>query len=254
VVSFEWRGKSEDPRWRAIWQWANTIASIGAPFIWGVALANFLHGVPLDSQGDYAGDFLDLFSAYTVFAGLAVVLLFAFHGASFLTLRTTGGLCDRAAEAARRLAVPSAIAVAGLLVWTVAVAADRNDKDLFPPVLPAALGVLVLLLAVVFVFVRRSGWGFAMTALATVAMVATIFTSLYPRVLVSHPEFANSLTISGASSSHYALKVMTIAALILTPVVLHYQAWTYYVLRARIGGESVSTPVEALAPKRPPAG
>ncbi len=66
VVSFEWWSKGDDPRWRTAWQWANTVGSIGAPFIWGVALANFLHGVPLDAQGDYAGDFLDLFSAYTV--------------------------------------------------------------------------------------------------------------------------------------------------------------------------------------------
>jgi cytochrome bd ubiquinol oxidase subunit II len=104
---------------------------------------------------------------------------------------------------------------------------------------------------------RRSGWAFVMTALGTVLAVATIFTSLYPRVLVSHPEFANSLTISNASSSHYALKVMTIAALILTPIVLLYQAWTYHVLRARVGGgEVASNPVEALAPRpdKPTAG
>ncbi len=49
--------------------------------------------------GDYAGDFWDLFSAYTVAAGLAVVLLFAFHGATFLTLRTTGELAARAEHA-----------------------------------------------------------------------------------------------------------------------------------------------------------
>jgi cytochrome bd ubiquinol oxidase subunit II len=257
VVSFEWREKSEDPRWRKTWQWANTVGSVGASFIWGVALANFLHGVPLDSQGDYSGDFLDLFSAYTVFAGLVVVLLFAFHGATFLTLRTSGELCERAAHAARRLAVPAFVGVAAFLAWTVAVGVDRNDKDVFPPVLPAALGALVLLLAVALVFGRRSGWAFVMTALGTVALVATIFTSLYPRVLVSHPEFANSLTISNASSSHYALKVITIAALILTPVVLLYQAWTYYVLRARVGGgEVASNPVEALAPRpdKPRAG
>ena len=106
VVSFEWREKSENPRWRATWQWANTVGSIGAPFVWGVALANFVNGVPLNSSNDYAGDFWDLFSPYTVFAGLAVVLLFAFHGACYLTLRTTGELCERAARAARRLAVP----------------------------------------------------------------------------------------------------------------------------------------------------
>jgi cytochrome bd ubiquinol oxidase subunit II len=256
VVSFEWWSKSEDPRWRTAWQWANTVGSVGASFVWGVALSNFLHGVPLDGQRDYAGDFLDLFSAYTIFAGLVVVLLFAFHGATFLTLRTSGDLCERAARAARRLAVPAFVGVAAFLAWTVAVAVDRNDKDVFPPVLPAALGALVLLLAIVLVFGRRSGWAFVMTALGTVALVATLFTSLYPRVLVSQPEFANSLTISNASSSHYSLQVITVAAAILMPIVLLYQAWTYHVLRARVGGHAISSPIEALAPKpsKPPPG
>jgi cytochrome d ubiquinol oxidase subunit II len=251
VVSFEWREKSEDSRWRATWRWANSVGSVGAAFVWGVALANFVHGVPLNSSGDYAGDFWDLFSLYTVFAGLTVVLLFAFHGASYLTLRTTGGLCERAGHAARRLAVPAAVAVGALLLWTVAVAHDRNDKDVFPPVLPAALGIAVLALAVFFVYMRRSGWAFAMTALGTLGLVATIFTSLYPRVLVSHPDFANSLTLSNAASAHYTLKVMTIVALIFTPIVLLYQGWTYYVFRARVGGERpAGSPVEALTTGR----
>jgi cytochrome d ubiquinol oxidase subunit II len=69
---------------------------------------------------------------------------------------------------------------------------------------------------------------------------------LYPRVFVSDPDFGNSLTVSGASSSHYALGVMTVAALILTPILLLYQGWTYYVFRARVGGEEVESPVELL--------
>jgi cytochrome bd ubiquinol oxidase subunit II len=250
LVSFEWRSKSESPRWRAVWQWVNTVASVGAPFIWGVALANFLRGLPLDAQGDFTGNVLDLFSPYTVFAGLAVVLLFAFHGASFLTLRTTGELCDRAAHSARTLGIPAALGAGAFVAWTVALGVDVNDKDLFPPILPAALCFGALALAAALAFARRSGWSFAMTALGTAMLVATLFTSLYPRVLVSRPEFANSLTIENASSSHYALKVMTVAAVILTPVVLLYQAWTYYVFRARVGGEQpASSPVEALARK-----
>jgi cytochrome d ubiquinol oxidase subunit II len=97
-----------------------------------------------------------------------------------------------------------------------------------------------LLLAVAFVFNGRSGRAFAMTALGTIAAVATLFTSLYPRVMVSDPDFANSLTVESASSSPYALKVMTIAALILVPIVLLYQGWTYYVFRRRLGGETTS--------------
>jgi cytochrome d ubiquinol oxidase subunit II len=128
-------------------------------------------------------------------------------------------------------------------------AVDTNDKDPFPPVLPALVCFGAVALAVGLAFARRSGWSFAMTALGTVTLVATLFTSVYPRVLVSRPEFANSLTIENASSSHYALKVMTIAAVILTPVVLIYQVWTYYVFRARVGGEQPASPVEALARK-----
>jgi len=90
VVSFEWRGKGHSPRWRAVWTTANVVGSVGASFLWGVALANLVHGVPLDSDGGWAGSFADLFSAYTVFAGIVVVLLFAFHGATFLAVRTTG--------------------------------------------------------------------------------------------------------------------------------------------------------------------
>jgi cytochrome bd ubiquinol oxidase subunit II len=249
VVAFEWREKSDDPRWRSTWRWANTVGSIGAPFVWGVALANLVHGVPLNSDGDYTGDILDLFSAYTVLAGLATVALFALHGATFLTLRTNGDLCSRAAALARRLAVPVAVLLGAVLAWTVAVGVNRNGKDVFPPVLPAALGVGALVLAVVFTMRHRSGWAFVATAAAAALWVATIFTTLYPRVLVSHPSFSNSLTISDAAAAHYALSVITVVAAILTPVVLLYQGWTYHVFRARLGGEPpVSEPVEGLEP------
>jgi cytochrome d ubiquinol oxidase subunit II len=235
VLSFEWRGKGHSERWRGAWTWANTIGSVGAPFLWGVALASLLRGVPIDSGGDFTGDVLDLFSLYSVAAGIAVVVLFAFHGATFLTLRTSGDLCERAAAAAHRLAFPASALGAVALVWTVAIAIDRNDKDLFPPVLPAALGIAALALAVAFVLGRRSGAAFAMTGLGVILLVATLFTSLYPRVMVSSTDFANSLTIESAASSGYALKVMTVVALTITPVVLLYQAWTYYVFRRRVG-------------------
>jgi cytochrome d ubiquinol oxidase subunit II len=236
VVSFEWRSKSETPGWRSVWTWANTIGSAGAALVWGVGLANLVYGVPIDSSGDYAGDFWDLFSPYTVFAGIAVVLLFAFHGATFLTLRVHGELHARAQRAARVVAVPAVLVAAAFLVWTVAVAMDRNDKDLFPPALPAILGIAALALSLFFLRVGRAGGAFTMTALGTIALVATLFVSLYPRVMVSSADFENSLTVDGASSSHYALTVMTVVALIFVPIVLLYQGWTYYVFRHRLGG------------------
>jgi cytochrome d ubiquinol oxidase subunit II len=247
VVSFEWREKGRSPRWRAVWLWANALGSTGIALVWGIALANLLHGVPLDSDGDYAGDLADLFNGYTVFAGLTFVLVFAFHGATFLTLRTTGDLCERARRAARVLAVPAVAVGAGFLIWTVAVAVDRNDKGVFPPVVPAAIAIAALAAAALLVYVGRSGLAFTMTVLGTAATVATLFTGLYPRVIVSSPNFANSLSVADAASAHYTLAVMTVVALIVTPVVLLYQGWTYYVFRARVTGEDVQPPTEALA-------
>jgi cytochrome d ubiquinol oxidase subunit II len=254
VVSFEWRGKSESPRWRAVWTAANVIGSAGASLVWGVGLANLVYGVPLNSSGDFAGDFWDLFSAYTVFAGIAVVLLFAFHGATFLTLRTTGELHERAVRASRRLSIPAALVAAAFMVWTVAVAVDHNDKDVFPPVLPAVIAIAALLLAVLLGLIGRSGWSFVATALGTIAAVATLFTSLYPRVMVSNPDFQNSLTIDNASSAHYALTVMTVVALVFTPIVLLYQGWTYYVFRRRLGHDAPTSPEAApVVPSEEPA-
>src|SRR5215471_12189763 len=242
VVSFEWRGKSESPAWRAAWLWANAVGSFGAALIWGIGLSNLLYGVPIDSSGNFAGTFSDLFNGYTVLGGVTLVVLFAFHGATYLTLRTTNDLCRRAASAARGLSIAAALVAAGFLSWTVYVAVHHNDKNVFPPVLPAALAIAAVVLAVVFVFVRCSVWAFVMTAFATVLWVATLFTSLYPRVMVSSPNFGNSLTVDGAASAHYTLVLMSVVAAIFVPLIILYQAWTYHVFRARVGGEEVGAP------------
>jgi cytochrome d ubiquinol oxidase subunit II len=246
VVSFEWREKGEGERWRHFWLWTNAIGSTAIPLIWGIALSSLLHGVPLDSSGDYSGTFWDLFNAYTIVGGIAFVLVFTFHGANYLTLRTTGDLYERAKRAARRSAIPAVVVGGGYLIWTVAVAVDRNDKDVFPPVLPAVIAIAAFALAAVLVYIGRSGLAFASSAVGTLSIVATLFVSLYPRVLVSSPDFGNSLTVSDAASEHYTLVVLSVVALITVPIVLLYQGWTYHVFRARITGEEIHSPAAAV--------
>src|SRR6266550_706991 len=208
--------------------------------------------VSFDSEGNYTGTFWDLFSVYTVLAGIAFVLLFAFHGASYLTLRTSGDLLGRARRAARTLGVPAIAVGAAFLIWTVVVAADQNHKGVFPPVLPAVIAIGALALAGFFVYTGRSGFAFVMTALGTLAAVATLFTGLYPRVMLSSSSFGNSLSVSNAASVHYTLVVLTVVALVLMPLVLLYQTWSYYVFRARVGGQQVRLPGDAAA--QPTAG
>jgi cytochrome d ubiquinol oxidase subunit II len=247
VVSFEWREKRDGARWRTAWLWLNTIGSVGASFVWGVALANLLHGVPLNSSHQFSGDFLDLFSGYTVLAGVTMVCLFALHGATYLNLRTVGDFRERAGATAWRLCAPALVLAVAFVGWTVVIAHDRNQRGVLPVAVPAALVAAGLLLAIGCLRARRDGAAFAMTTLAAIGIVATIFTGLYPRVLVSRPTFANSLTISNAATGHYALKVITIVAAIFVPLVLAYQSWTYYVFRKRLAGDPVPTPVNVAS-------
>jgi cytochrome d ubiquinol oxidase subunit II len=107
----------------------------------------------------------------------------------------------------------------------------------FPPVLPAVIAIAALVSAAALAHLGRSGLAFALTALGTLSAVATLFTSLYPRVMVSDPSFGNSLTVSNASSAHYTLAVMSVVALIVAPLVLLYQGWTYHVFRHRLGDD-----------------
>ena len=251
VVSFEWRGKAESPGWRAVWAWLNTSAAVGLPLIWGIALSSLLQGVPVSSAQEFTGTFWDLFSPYTVVAGVAFVLLFALHGAVLLTLRTTGDLHARAMRTAARLALPVALVGAGFLAWTLVVGIQKNDQDVFPGIVLAVLAAATAVGAVVLTHRRREGLAFASTAATIVLAVVLLFTELYPRVMVSSTSSADSLTIANASSGHYTLTVMSIVTIVLLPVILLYQAWSYHVFRARLGKSgAVANPVDLLAPRR----
>ncbi len=102
-----------------------------------------------------------------------------------------------------------------------------------PGLVPIA-SMVALLLAGYFINRKRYGWSFAMTGIAIALTVATTFLIMFPRVMISTTNPAYSLTIYNASSSAYTLQVMSIVALIFVPIVLAYQAWTYYVFRQRV--------------------
>jgi cytochrome d ubiquinol oxidase subunit II len=92
---------------------------------------------------------------------------------------------------------------------------------------------------VLFAAGEREGFAFASTAGAIIAVTFTLFWSLYPNVLPSTTDPAFSLTTTNASSTHYTLQIMTWVAVAFTPIVLVYQAWTYWVFRKRIGRTSI---------------
>ncbi len=95
-VSFEFWGKVASERWRTTWEWALCISSGAAALLFGVAWANFVHGVPMGPDHVIHASLFDLLHPYALLGGLVTLTLFLTHGAIFLRLRTKGELADRA--------------------------------------------------------------------------------------------------------------------------------------------------------------
>ncbi len=232
-VAFEFRGKLESARWKSAWDWAAFLGSGIPALLWGVAFANFVHGVPVDASMHYYSNFFELLNPYALVGGLVSLFGFTLHGAIFLTLKTGAPLSDEARSLAWKAWIPTVAALAVFTVLTYFETDILTKVGVDPGVVPVG-AVLTLLVAGYLVRIKRDGWAFFTMALAIVLSVATIFLLLHPRVLVSSLNPAWSLTIQNSSSSPYTLQVMTTVALIFVPIVLAYQGWTYWVYRKRI--------------------
>jgi cytochrome d ubiquinol oxidase subunit II len=228
-ISFEYRGKVASPRWRHTFDGLMTGGSLVAPLLIGLALGDLLHGLPIDKSQEYTGTFWTLLQPYGIYTGVTLVALCVLHGSTFLGLKTTGGLRQQATRLAHRAAPVTGLLVLGFAIWTHV----SSGKGVLPN--PVEIAAVLAVFAATWLATENSvGWAFASTTVAMALTVLSIFTELYPRVMVSSTNPAYSLTISNTASGSYSLKLMTIVVVIFLPVVLLYQAWTYYVFRQRI--------------------
>jgi cytochrome d ubiquinol oxidase subunit II len=241
-VSFEYRSKSNNPRWRTTWDWTLTIGSLVLPLVIGIGLGDLLAGLPIDQHGTYTGSFWGLFTGYGVWFGLTLLALTLAHGAMYLCLKTTGVVQARAQRLAGPLSLIASLFVIGLAIWTHV----QSGRGVLPSPLQV-LAILLIIAAAWSIHDRHSGWGFAATTAAIGATVASFFVSLYPNVMISSTNKSYNLTVANSAAGHYSLSVMTVVAVIFAPLVIAYQAWSYYTFRTRIKGPPVEVPSESPA-------
>jgi len=232
-MAFEFRHKRDDARWTTWWDRAIFWGSALPALLWGVAFADFVHGVPIAANATWTGNFFDLVKPYALLGGVSTLLLFTLHGATYLGLKTDGAIRDRAHAIATRLAPVTFLAVTGFLLWTYQTAHTMHHEGLVPPLLPI-VGILALAGVSWLVREKLEGWAFLATAIVIVAFFSTLFLNLYPNVLISSVSPHFDISIVGAASHRYTLEVMSWVALIFTPLVLLYQSWTYWIFRKRV--------------------
>ncbi|MFG1959959.1 cytochrome d ubiquinol oxidase subunit II [Nonomuraea sp. NPDC049028] len=227
-VAIEYRGKRSSVTWR---RWCDAGIAIGSfvpALLWGVAFANIVRGVRLNSHHDYVGTVGDLLNPYALLGGLTTLFLFVTHGAVFVALKTSGEISRRATTLALQSGGVAALLAVIFLVWTQFHGGGPGT------VILAALAALSFVAALGAVAKGRQGWAFLLSAVAVGVTVICLFAVLYPNVLPSTVNPAYSLTLQNAASTPKTLGIMTRIAAIFLPLVVLYQSWTYWVFRHRI--------------------
>lgn len=247
VCAIEWRSKLNDPRWRNVTDWGHTIGAWVPAVLWGVTFANFVQGMHVevvDGNHQLTGGIVSLLTPFTLLGGAVSALVFLTHGTVFLALKTDGDVRLRAGHLARRLSVVSLVVAGGWALW--AQLAFSTTPISWAPLAVALLGATGVVVAT---RADREGWAFTLNAVAIAAAVALVFCIMFPNVMPSSLNPAWSLTIDAAASTQATLTVLSVVALLLVPVVLLYQGWTYWVFRKRLSTSHIGAD-EGLHPTR----
>ncbi len=271
-VGFKYRSKRESARWRNNWDWALFIGGFVPSLIFGVAVGNVLQGVPFrfdpaDMRIFYEGSFFGLLNPYALLCGLLSVAMLIMHGASWLVLKASGPVAERARGygSLAALAVIVLFALDGtflaLGVNGYNITSEINPAGPSNPLLKTATHdgswlanygtypwmmiapVLGLLAAAAALLAMRAKWEVAtllFSKLSIFGIISTVGLSMFPFILPSSLDPNSSLTVWDASSSHTTLFVMLVVTVIFLPIILAYTAWVYKVLWGKVDEASVN--------------
>jgi len=232
-ISFEYRSKQPDQAWRSRFDWMIAIGSFLAALLLGTAFANLLNGVPINEKMIYTGNLFTLLNPYGLLGGLTTTAVFLLHGANFLVLKLEAGeLKDRTVNASKKIWIVASILYIALGVYTYI--NNFWNKEIIDPGIIPITAVAALLLTGTFINRKHEGWAFLSTGLNIILTQVAFYMMMFPNVMISSTDPAYNLTIYNASSTQYTLGVMSIIALIFVPLVLMYQAWTYWMFAKRV--------------------
>lgn len=232
-VAFEYRSKHPSAKWKSIWDWSIFLGSLLPPFLLGVLFANFIQGLPVDQDMNMHAGLFDIVNVYTVVGGLAFLFLSYMHGLMFIQLKTDEDIRERAHKQAMKLFFVTALVVV-LFIGLTAVYTDVFNTRGWLLIPVYGLAVILYLAIYPLLKNKKEGLSFTFSGLVLLLVTSSFFIGLFPNAVISTLDPAYNISIYDAASGAYSLKVMTIVAAIMVPIVLGYTIWSYYVFRKRV--------------------
>ena len=157
-VAIDFRSKGDSLKWRNTWDWLFFFGSILPALLFGVAVSNFLTGVPINENMEFVGNLFTLITPFTLLGGLVFVAVFAFHGSLFLSLKSGE---EEINQRVKKLSPKIGLVMLILTVAWVGMAALKTSLlSSVPAVAAAVVAAVCLILAVVSQVKGKSGRGF----------------------------------------------------------------------------------------------
>lgn len=236
AVAIDFRSKQPMRWWRQMWDISFSVSSIVSSLLIGVALGNIAWGVPIDERGEFAGSFFGLLHPYALLVGVTTVALFMMHGAIYVVMKTEGDLQTTIRGWINNTIIFFIICYATTTMVTLLYVPHMVDNIRDYPVL--FLLPLLNMLAIANIpreiHHGRDFRAFLSSCASVAALLALFGVGMYPDLIFSRPDAANSLTIYNAASSQKTLKIMLIIAALGMPMVIAYTTSIYWIFRGKV--------------------
>ena len=236
AVAIEFRSKQPMHWWRQMWDVGFSLGSLLSGFLIGVAMGNIAWGIPLDDRHEFTGTFGSLLHPYALLLGVTTVALFMMHGAIYALIKTEGELHNKLRGWVNNCIIFFVICyvtttMATLLYVPHMAARVRANPWLFS----IALANMLVIANIPREIHHGRDWrAFLSSCLAMTALMTLFGLEMYPNLVFSNPDNANSLCIHNAASSPRTLRIMLTIALIGMPLVLAYTVSIYWIFRGKV--------------------
>lgn len=242
AVAIEFRSKQPMKWWRTTWDVLFALASFVIAFALGSVLGNLIHGIALDQEGEFIGDFQSLLQPYALLVGLLTVACFFMHGSIYLVMKTEKELHDKLRSYVNPAIIFFIIVFALTTITTLIYFPHMTETIKERPVFFIITIVNILAIANIprEIFHGRDGLAFISSCVNIICLLALYGVGTYPNVVkaINNPEY--SLTIYNSSSSAFTLEVLLIIAMIGMPLVVAYTIAVYYIFHGKVKIEPTS--------------
>ena len=238
LLGLVFRGVAFEFRWRVdadknVWDTAFFGGSLLATFAQGVALGAVLQGVHVEGRA-YAGGWWDWLTPFTLLTGAATVSAYVLLGASWLIMKTSGGLQMRAFELTKTALFVTLGFIVAVSLATPFLQGHYWQRWLTFPGVVLTAPVPIAVAAFSYGIVesvgtrRRDALPFVLSLLLFLVTFGGLGISIWPYVV---PE---SVTIWQAASPANSQAFMLVGIAILVPIILAYTGYAYWVFRGKV--------------------